>query len=94
MVALYCFCPCGIFLPKIILAGKCLYINKFFHFKAIKSFFLIFKGAQTILLCATEENLQAKSGDFFRNCKIYQSTVKFDVELQKKLWEKSEKLVS
>lgn len=51
------------------------------------------QGAQTVLHCATSEELESESGKFYRDCSIYESPKKLDPDTAKKLWEVSEQLV-
>ncbi|PNF22118.1 hypothetical protein B7P43_G06811 [Cryptotermes secundus] len=51
------------------------------------------QGAQTTLYCATSEELEGKSGLFFRNCNFYGPKMEFDPAVAKKLWEVSENMV-
>ncbi|XP_073988445.1 retinol dehydrogenase 14-like [Rhodnius prolixus] len=50
------------------------------------------QGCQTILYCALSDEVTGKSGKIFRDCKLYESSHKFDDSVQLKLWEVSEKL--
>ncbi|KAK6619283.1 hypothetical protein RUM44_003665 [Polyplax serrata] len=52
------------------------------------------QGAQTIIRCATDETLTGTSGNFYKNCQPYFSQIKFDPEMDTKLWKKCEELVA
>lgn len=52
-----------------------------------------FQGAQTTLHCATSEELEGKSGFFFRNCNFYEPKMEFDSAVATRLWEVSENMV-
>jgi hypothetical protein len=53
----------------------------------------LLQGAQTTLHCATAEELQGKSGPFFRNCNFYEPKMKFDSAVAGRLWDVSEIMV-
>lgn len=55
--------------------------------------FLNFKGAQTTIYCATEPALTAESGLLYRDCRHYNSKIKFDDTVAAKLWDESERLI-
>lgn len=50
------------------------------------------QGAQTTLHCATAEELQGKSGLFFRNCNFYEPKMKLDSAVATRLWDISENM--
>ncbi|XP_049864531.1 retinol dehydrogenase 11-like [Schistocerca gregaria] len=71
---------------------------KWFHyilFAPVAFFFMRTptKGAQTILHCATSEELENESGLMYRDCKLYRSKKSVEPSVSKKLWEVSEQLV-
>ncbi|XP_069705773.1 retinol dehydrogenase 12-like isoform X1 [Periplaneta americana] len=71
---------------------------KWYHYILFSPIALIFmrtpsQGAQTTLHCATAEELEGKSGYFFRNCDFYEPKVKFDPDVATKLWKVSEEMV-
>ncbi|XP_072935233.1 retinol dehydrogenase 14-like [Epargyreus clarus] len=51
------------------------------------------QGAETIVYCATDYNIEGQTGRFYRDCKEYNSNVQFDKEVENKLWTVSEELV-
>lgn len=55
--------------------------------------FILFQGSQTLLYCALSDKLKNETGKYYRNCQEWHSTHKFKDDIQKKLWEISEKTV-
>lgn len=52
------------------------------------------EGIQTVLYCAMSPDLEGVSGKYYRDCKEGKPHKEaFDVNWQKVLWEKSEKIV-
>lgn len=51
------------------------------------------QGAQTPIYCATDPQLDQETGLLYRDCKLYNSKVKFDEDVGKKLWEVSENMI-
>jgi hypothetical protein len=53
----------------------------------------LLQGAQGVAHCAFSEKAEGQTGQFYRDCKFYQSKANLDPEIAKKLWDVSEKLV-
>lgn len=71
---------------------------KWYHYIMFSPIALIYlrtpsQGAQTTLHCATSEELEGKSGYFYRNCDTFVSKMEFDPNVAQKLWEVSEEMV-
>ncbi|XP_065346721.1 retinol dehydrogenase 12-like [Cloeon dipterum] len=52
------------------------------------------QGAQGVIACAVSEDFEGQSGLFYKDCKLYKSKADLNPEIAKKLWEKSQELVS
>lgn len=52
------------------------------------------QGAQTLIYCATEPELASETGQFYRNCARYQSTVQFSADTSHGLWTASEQMIA
>ncbi|KAL3284107.1 hypothetical protein HHI36_018275 [Cryptolaemus montrouzieri] len=69
---------------------------KWYHYILVAPIAFLFmrnakQGSQTIVYCATEPGLQ--TGIIYRDCKMYESTHKFDPKVSVELWEKCEEIV-
>ncbi|XP_067007931.2 retinol dehydrogenase 12 [Anabrus simplex] len=92
-VCVYALCPgfayTGLFRSRTI---------KWYHYILFSPIALLYlrsaaQGAQTVIHCATCEEVEGESGLLYRNCTIYKPKKKLDPEVASKLWEVSEKLV-
>lgn len=71
---------------------------KWYHYMLMAPIFLFYlrsanKGAQTVLYCATDYAVEGKTGQFYRDCQVYESKHEFDKETENKLWTVSQELI-
>lgn len=68
-------------------------LNNFRNIRKLVNNELYAQGAQTIIYCATDKQLENETGNFYRDCRRFNSTHTFDDDIAEKLWRASENLI-
>lgn len=94
-VNVYCVCPGWVFsslfrhhIKKMLMYLIFVIPAAFLFMRSTKS------GAQTVIYCATEPDLEKESGYFYRDCKKYEQKKILEDTISEKLWKASEELIN